>query len=127
MKKTLVKYTNEQIFKKLFEIYPDQKKCKKGYEKMINQLRKTKPKQSGYQLITNSKYSVYGLKKGDETSWGLDFMSWDKWLGSKMNKGGLIPLCHCLWEMSYHGFTQQKTQGKYRSLLSRIKDIKKTK
>ena len=124
LKDVLVKYNDQQIIKKLFEIYPDQKRSKTGYERMINQLRRIKPTQSDYLLITNNKYGMYGLKSGDKMGWGLSFMKWDKWLGSIMNKGGLISLCHCLWEMTYHGFTQQKIQGLKRSMLLRIKNVK---
>ena len=124
LKDVLIKYTNQQIIKKLVEIYPDQKRSKRRYEKMIDQLRRIKPSQSDYLLITKYKYDVHGLRSGDKTTWALDFVKWSKWLGSKMDKGGLIPLCHCLWEMTYHGFTQQKIQGAKRSMLSSIKNIK---
>ena len=66
LKDVLVKYNDQQIIKKLFEIYPDQKRSKTGYERMINQLRRIKPTQSDYLLITNNKYGMYGLKSGDK-------------------------------------------------------------
>lgn len=64
---------------------------------------------------------IYGLENRNEdasTHWGLGFMPWQEWLGLEIKEEDtLIPfteqeiIAHCLWEMTFYGFSQETIQG----------------
>ena len=75
--------------------------------------------------IYPSKFGTYGKEEGDEQRWAIGLAKWEEWLGAKVvtKVHGLTALCYCLWEMTYHGFSQQKVQGTLRMIKNRVKDI----
>ena len=50
---------------------------------------------------------------GEGNERGLDFVSWEKWLGMQIDSGTIgayTPVeivVHCLWEMTFYGFDQK--------------------
>ena len=125
LKQLLDKHDDKTILTKIVEIYPDQKRNIKGYQKTLNQLRKLKPRESDF-VIHPNKYGTYGTsesKKIESDSWALDFTRFEEWLGMTMAKGGIDSLCKCLWEMTYHGFTQQPIQRKINSIYDQINEL----
>jgi hypothetical protein len=46
--------------------------------------------------------------------WALDFVPWNKWLGSEVDAISLVGFgkaeiaAHCLWEMTFYGYTEEK-------------------
>lgn len=124
MKKLLDKYTNDDILRRLVEIYPDQVEAVGGYKKALGQLRKMKPEESGLTILPR-KYNTGGKKPDEEIEYTIDFTRWQEWLGMKVvtKTDGLTALCYCLWEMTFHGFTQQPIQRRINNLSKIVYEI----
>ncbi len=128
MKKLLDKYTDNDILKRLVEIYPDQSeaiKRPKGYKRVIKQLRKMKPAKTNL-VVLPRKWHTGGKNPNVEMEYALDFTRWQEWLGMKVvtKRDGLTALCYCLWEMTYHGWSQQPIQRRINEMTKRINEIK---
>jgi antitoxin (DNA-binding transcriptional repressor) of toxin-antitoxin stability system len=52
-----------------------------------------------------------------ETGWALSLTPWEEWLGMQIDSETLDTfappaiVAHCLWEMTFHGFTQEKIEA----------------
>lgn len=123
MKDLLNKYTDKEILERFFEMYPDQKDSRKGYELVIKLLRLKRPRKSNF-IIHARKYDVDGICIKTGEKWAIEFTTWSLWLGSKMKRNSLDALCACLWEMTYMGFSERKIQNTLRTLNNRVKSIK---
>jgi hypothetical protein len=50
---------------------------------------------------------------GREESFDISLVDWDKWLGMEIDSNtlekysGLDILCHCFWEMTWHGYSME--------------------
>jgi hypothetical protein len=57
---------------------------------------------------------VCGKIAGDELTCSLSFTPWKEWLGMKLSQSTVDNysdkeiVSHCLWEMTYYGFTEEK-------------------
>lgn len=137
MKKLLDKFTDQQILARLFELYPNQKESGKGYRQTLKELRLLKPKKDPM-LIRVYKYhdnfaeededkdyvSVDGYKKGStKYGYALDFTPFEIWLGMDVLKKSLdeFPeldiVTHCLWEMTFHGYSNKQIKKQSDKLL----------
>lgn len=53
---------------------------------------------------------------GDQFIWGLDLTPWREWLSLEVDQetleefGETLTLTHILWEMTFHGYSQDSTQ-----------------
>jgi hypothetical protein len=125
----------------LLRLYPDQKKNIKGYRYVFQTLRLMKPRYNKEGMIIdirkvgrgrNAYFSVSGVcrEKGIKQSFGIEFMPWSKWLGCEVNKQILKKMtkdeivAHCLWEMTFMGFTQNKIRRELNVLKRQVRDIK---
>lgn len=126
LKKLLDKNTDEAILKMMAKVYPYQEGNLLGYQKTLKQLRKLKPVENDM-VIHPYKYNTYGTSESKKAewggSWGLSFTRFEEWLGMDITKGGVENLCKCLWEMTYHGFTQQPIQRKINELNKRVAEV----
>lgn len=128
----------------LLKHYPDQKKNIKGYKYVFETLRLMRPRDSKEEMIIdirrvgrgrNAYFDVSGMCKenGKEQSYGIEYTPWSKWLGYEINKKVLKKMtkeeiaAHCLWEMTFAGFTQDKIRRQINMLRKRVKDIKEGK
>ena len=128
----------------LLRFYPDQKKNIKGYRYVFQTLRLMKPRYNKEGMIIdirkvgrgrNAYFSVSGVcrEKGIKQSFGIEYMPWSKWLGCEVNKQILKKMtkdeivAHCLWEMTFMGFTQNKIRRELNVLKRRVRDIKEGK
>jgi len=119
----LEKYNNKEILDKLFLIYPDEIKSKGGYQSVLQRLRKLKQMGSKMVLYPH-KFDTYGKYLNIETRYAIDFTRWEEWLGMKIETktSYLNALCYCLWEMTYHGFSQQPIQRRINKLNKIVKE-----
>ena len=124
MKELLNKYTDKEILKRLFVMYPDQTKLRKGYQNVLDTLRVLKPRKSEF-VIHARKWNVDGISIKTGERWAIELTPWSEWLGSKMKRNSLDALCASLWEMTFFGFTQQKVRNTRQTLMNRVKDIDK--
>ncbi len=57
-----------------------------------------------------------------EVSYGIEFVEWEEWLGMDLDPESLSKysaadiLGHCLWEMTFYGYTQEAIQNQAKQL-----------
>jgi len=124
----------------LLELYPNQKQNIKGYKYVFQTLRLMRPgyNKEGMVIVIervgrgkNAYFSVSGVctQKGVKQSYGIEYTPWSKWLGCEVNKQVLKKMkkeeitAHCLWEMTFAGFTQERIRRKINRLKKQVKDI----
>jgi len=124
----------------LLRLYPNQKKAINGYKHVFQTLRLIMPSYNKEGMVIdirrvgrgkNAYFAVSGicLEKDIPQSYALEYTPWSAWLGyevaqnvlKKMSKEEII--AHCLWEMTFMGFTQNQIRRKLTALKKRIKDI----
>jgi len=134
----------KEVNEKFPVLYPkySTRNMMKGYKHVYNTLLKKRPVKSNPPMAIvlawvppdkkwdeEGYWSVNGYDGGPE-SWALDFSSFAKWLGfsvdafflSRKDKINLI--CHCLWEMTFHGFHDKDIQKAIRKINRSMKQIK---
>lgn len=123
LKQLLDKFTDTQVLHKIGGLYLDQKGNLDGYKQMLVRLRRIEPIESGWS-IHPYKFSTYGTDVDGKT-WAMGFTRWDEWLGMSVDTKmvHLQALSYCLWEMSYHGFSQQPIQRKLNELHKRMEEV----
>lgn len=102
-----------------------------GYRRVWEELLATKPESSD---LTCELYhdgpapfvAVHG-RDSDGTAWGIEYMSWDQWLGmnvSTLPEVGDISqtevLAHILWEMTWAGFSNDEIQKKANAMMDSV-------
>lgn len=135
-------------FAKVFEVletyYEDAEKNKTGYEKAFTTLQKMKisnKKEVDFEiLLEKNKYGqeagkdnfhVYGKNKVDKLAYALDFTTWENWLAADIYPETLKKyhykaiVAHCLWEMTYHGFTNNANKAYATSIKTKLEKINK--
>lgn len=125
----------------LLRLYPEQKKNINGYKDVFETLRLIRPRYSNEGMVIdirrvgrgkNAYFAVSGicLEKDTQQSYALEYTPWSKWLGYEVSRSVLHKLskeeiaAHCLWEMTFAGFTQEKIWRKISALKKQTQDIK---
>ncbi len=128
----------------LLELYPDQKKLIKGYKYVFKTLKLMRPRYSKEGMIIdiervgrgkNAYFSVSGVctQQGIKQSYAIEYTPWSEWLGCEVDKQVLKKMtkeeiaAHCLWEMTFAGFTREKIRREINILKKRVKDYKEGK
>ncbi len=128
----------------LLRLYPDQRKVINGYEYVFKTLKHMRHRYNKEGLVIDIRkvgrgksgyLSVSGVctEKGIRQSYALEYTPWSKWLGYEVDKKVLkkMPkeeiIAHCLWEMTFMGFTQDKIRSRLSVLRRRVKDIEEGK
>jgi len=128
----------------LLRFYPEHKKNINGYKDVFETLRLMRPRYSNEGMVIdirrvgrgkNAYFAVSGICVEDdiEQLYALEYTPWSKWLGyevsqkllKKMSKDDIV--AHCLWEMTFAGFTQEKIRRKISALKKQVQDIKEGK
>ena len=142
--KDLVKEISFKEVKKRFsELYPEHKRSLPGYEKVYNLLLKKRVTKSTTIIDIDwvededsdggGYWDIHGKEPNDDTRWALDFSTFSRWLGFTI--GPELPtredkvtlLCHILWEMTFHGFSDKEIQKIVRQMKRSMKQIKEGK
>ena len=147
MKKLLDKFKDEEILIRLFELYPNQKKSIKGYENALKDLRTIKPKRQRMQIKVYAVHDDLDPKniedyvgvsghdiKDPDTGYAIEYNSWNEWLGMELTQKSLKEfteldiIAHCLWEMTWGGYSNKEVQKNAKDLFDScekaMKDIK---
>ena len=141
LKILLSQYSQDDIIKRLIKLYPDQKKNIIGYKNCLKELSILSPKLDEMKILIEKNYDKYDKKyychvcaidKNNQT-WAIEFEPWENWLGmeidtktyKKYNK--LDVICHCLYEMTFAGFSNKKVKKEKDNLKKLLKDCKKEK
>ena len=128
----------------LLRLYPNQKKNIKGYKYVFQTLRLMRLRYSKERMVIDiskvgrgrkAYFSVSGVyaQKSRQQSYAIAFTPWSEWLGLEVGNQVLkkIPkneiIAHCLWEMTFMGFTQDKIRKKLNALKKQSRDIKEGK
>ena len=128
----------------LLRLYPDQRKVINGYEYVFKTLKHMRHRYNKEGMVIdirkvgrgkNAYFCVSGLctVKGIRQSYALEYTPWSKWLGYEVDKKVLKKMlkeeivAHCLWEMTFMGFTQNKIRSRLSVLRRRVNDIKEGK
>jgi Family of unknown function (DUF6557) len=108
---------------------------------VLGQLRKLAPDPAGsrYQLSIELTppvdpkdkpfWDVSCIKEGDPNRCGLDLSPWDEWLAFRVPQSLLDKMtvteivAHCVWEMTFYGFTQEKIAAFRAELECSVKEI----
>jgi len=134
----------KKVKEDLLELYPDQKKLIKGYEYVFKTLKRMRPRYSKEDMVINIErvgrgknayFSVSGVctQKGIKQSYCIEYRPWSEWLGCEVDRKVLKKMtkeeitAHCLWEMTFAGFTQERIRRKINMLKKRVKDYKEGK
>ena len=65
---------------------------------------------------------VSGIRPEDDQELAIEFEPWETWLGMEIEKPTHERLTsaeivvHCLWEMTFQGFDQEKIRGEFQAL-----------
>lgn len=108
------------------------------YAEIIDKLLEIEPTCSEYTLClidvedprSKDIYTeVYGAKVNDDERYSLSFSPWSEWLASEIHETSMAMysqyniVAHCLFEMTFHGFTEQSIADFKNELSKRIEDI----
>jgi len=134
----------KNVKESLLRLYPEQKKNINGYKDVFETLRLMRTRYDKEGMVIdirrvgrgkNSYFAVSGicLEKDIKQLYALEYTTWSKWLGyevsqnllKKMPKDEIV--AHCLWEMTFAGFTQEKIWRKISALKKQSQDIKEGK
>lgn len=128
------------VKKSLLTLYPDQKRNITGYRYVFETLRRMRYRKDKEEITIriekvgrgkNRYFDVSGISaEGDHQSYALEYTSWAKWLGYEVERATLKRMtgeeivAHCLWEMTFLGFTQNKIRRRLAALKNQVKDVK---
>jgi hypothetical protein len=131
----------KSVKESLLRLYPDQKKNITGYKDVFETLRLMRPRNNKEEMVIdirrvgrgeNAYFSVSGICLEEDISqlYALEYTPRSKWLGYEVAQSVLKKMpkdeiaAHCLWEMTFAGFTQSKIRRKINALNKQVQDIK---
>jgi len=122
----------KEVKKRLGVLYPAQKKSMSGYEALYRSLLKKRPRKSSTTIDLEwvkdkdsdggGYWDVHGREPNDDTRWALDLSTFSQWLGFTigqelpLRKDKVTLLCHILWEMTFHGYSDKEIQNFHRKI-----------
>jgi len=120
LKELITKYAWAEIRSALLRLYPDQEKSIAGYQHVYDMLLRLSAKPTPMAIMiekytddfTDTPYDTVSGR--DETgSYGIEFTDWSEWLGMDIDASTLAAypeldiIAHCLWEMTFFGYSQE--------------------
>ncbi|MAM29325.1 MAG: hypothetical protein CMC13_09905 [Flavobacteriaceae bacterium] len=128
LKKLIQKHTWSNISSKFSEIYPEAGKNLEGYKVVFEKLVMMKAKRIDMSIVLsiekddNEEYidvsAQYKYPRNEEEKYlqGIELTPWRNWLGMGVNAKTLANfteqeiIVHCIYEMSYVGFSEEDIQ-----------------
>lgn len=152
--KTLKDFVMEVTFEEVADVfkksYPNDWNAAnnpEGFEMVFNVLREKEPvprkddmkiliyhviQDWGYPELETEEYDhVCGYTESDNQKWGLDYTPWAEWLGMEIhtdtvqNYSPAEIVAHCLWELTWNGFTEEEINKKKEGLMKRFDEAVK--
>ncbi len=145
LKKVIAKSNWERVRQVFLLNYPSQKKTITGYESVYKKLRSKSPASSKMKLYCEQQeptikgdeqfhelYGIDGTKRedGELEKFSLSLSPWSLWLGSSLSKEILSNytieeiISHCLYEMTFHGFSEAEIKKFNKELVAQNEDYK---
>jgi len=130
-----------EVEAELLHAYPDAEAQLPDYERVFRSLLYLTPIESKFQIaITEATrkgeladISGRDAETDDCEDYALDFQPWDEWLGMRVSDTNLHALtlpriaAHCLYEMTFWGFSEAEVVAARRDLIERIEKMKGSK
>ena len=127
-----------EVEAELLYSYPDAGAQLSAYERVFRSLLYLTPVASNFQIVITEPAAagdlpdVSGreLNAADGEDYALDFQPWDEWLGMSVSAATLqaLPLsrvaAHCLYEMTFWGFSESEVVAARRDLITKIEKMK---
>lgn len=127
------------VKKAIVTLYPDERPALPAYKEVFIQVRQKEPSidESGMTLhvkfvpesdFSEAHYSVDGKIPGDNDSYALDFSTFSQWAAYPLSEEALTFLhpeeiaAHVLYEMTFHGFSDDVVQQKKRELEEAVEE-----
>lgn len=138
-KELLLKFKSDNVLKRLVKLYPNQKKNLLGYAKAIKELTILKPHTEKMQILIEKGYNIFDKKyychvcaiDKNKQTYAIEFEPWNNWLGMEIhidslkNYTELDIICHCLYEMTFTGFSNKEVKNEKDKLLGLLKKVYK--
>jgi len=144
--KEIILKSNWEAIREVFLLhYPSQKKSILGYEIVYKKLRSKSQTDSSMALYCDKNeltlkgddqfHDIYGIdgtkrEDGELEKYSLSLSPWSLWLGSSLSEGILSNytkeeiISHCLFDMTFHGFSEVEIRKVKKELAIRVKDSK---
>lgn len=127
----------------LSNLYPNEIDNIDKYKIMFQRLRTIQPHENNEQMEIVIEFTkdycdendneewldVYGRKPNDPYKYGIEYVGWEKWLGYTISNQTLdsFPesqiIAHCLYELSWGGFTPEEQLENIESFNKSIEDL----
>ncbi|MFQ5686126.1 MAG: DUF6557 family protein [Candidatus Scalindua sp.] len=142
--KEIIATSNWEAVRQVFLLnYPSQKKSIPGYEFVYKKLRAKSPTISSMALYCNKSepilkgddqfHDIYGIdgtkrEDGELENFSLSLTPWSQWLGSSLSENILNNytkeeiISHCLFDMTFHGFSEADIKKAKKELEITVKD-----
>ena len=130
LKNLINRYSDNQIIETIIELYPNQKNSKKGYKKVLEELRNKPTIQTNLSIVLTkvkdedgNYVHVYGLDN-NKKEWAIEYTAWGEWINMEIEIKSykkykkLEIIAHCLWEMTWSGFSDKWVQTAWDKLKS---------
>lgn len=75
--------------------------------------------------------NVHGKKKGDETTWAIEYCPWKEWLAMNVifedgcNLSNGEALANILYEMTWAGFDEDEVQKQHNEIMESLEEVTK--
>lgn len=140
----IFKYDWDLLYKYFNKYYPFEKI--EHYKDFLESLKKLTPIESEFKISINhiiedhmfsegidDWYSVHGISKNTNSeieTYALEYSTFEEWLGMEIDEDTLnrypkpFIIIHCLWEMTFCGFTNEQIQNRLNKIEGKIKCFK---
>jgi len=132
----LAEHTDEEIVDMLVAECPEEESSVQGYFDALAEIRTLDAKESDLTIIaywtvadfddTFEYVHVAGKKEDEDIGYAIEFTDWREWLGMEVGAHDKIEdisfLAHCLWEMTFTGYTNKEVLDQFASIMSDAKD-----
>lgn len=112
-----------------------------GYDQMWDTLKSLQPKLTKLSVVLSRRWSldeppepwvdISGVEAGDPQHLAIEYVDWGEWLSMPVHVAPEIQpmspeeqLAHCLYEMSWAGYTQAVIKEQYDEILDMAEEVK---
>src|SRR5580658_2375468 len=130
-----------KVLAELARLYSGDGEDPEGYEEMWETLKGLQPKLSEMSVLLGRSWSVdeppeaivdvSGIKEGDGEHYAIEYVDWQEWLSMPIivsedlqPMSGEEQLAHCLYEMSWAGYSQADIKERCDAILDSADDAK---
>ena len=129
----------------LVSLYPDQEKSIEAYKDIFQKLQEITPTESDMQIVLEQQFDEETLAESyvhvsgrqpkpddpNETEdFAIEYVPWSEWLGMSIHPDSLKEfnqleiISHCLYEMTFAGFDEEKIQQQMSDMEKSVEEYK---